>query len=667
MAEQMDTMQDDAPETNLIGDEDQVVVFRLAEEEFGVNINSVKEIVRLPEITPIPRTPDYVSGICNLRGSVLPVINSRIRFSMEEENITDHSRLLVVESRGQLTGMVVDSVREVMRMNRAQKESSPAVCKGVDREFLDGVLKVDQGRRLILMLDMKEVLSLDTASGQGTKNIASDAQAMQKEKKKAEIEEQLVSFKLAGDEYAFDIANVREILKISSVTSVPNVPSYVRGLFTIRNHLLPIIDMRELLGLPSMISERIEYLDQGFEEDANWVDNLRHVLESGSYFNSVRNAKASEFGQWIEAYKSTSIEVESVVKSLKKARADLCNSGMRALDMREKDKKAALSFLEENTRSYLKIVSDHLLRFKKVLEKHICEDQRALVVEVDSITVGFLVDWVDEVSRIPQSVIDETPAMAASDRKELRAVAKLEQGRRLIMIMDEKALLSSETSRVIKKLKKQNAEKEDTEDEMKSLARQSMDEVQLVTFNIAGEEYGIPIMQVQEINRASDITAVPRAPEFIDGMTNLRGNVIPVISIRNLFDLEDTEVSDRTRIIIVDIGGSKTGLRVDGVNEVLRLSRQDIEVTPHVVTSAGANAFLEGVCKIDEGRRIVMLLNVEKILNENELQALENVGQRGQTGKKPSGSKKNTEDKTPAASGGKPKKSLKKKKLEIDE
>ncbi len=667
MAEQMDTMQDDAPETNLIGDEDQVVVFRLAEEEFGVNINSVKEIVRLPEITPIPRTPDYVSGICNLRGSVLPVINSRIRFSMEEENITDHTRLLVVESGGQLTGMVVDSVREVMRMNRAQKESSPAVCKGVDREFLDGVLKVDQGRRLILMLDMKEVLSLDTASGQGTKNIASDAQAMQKEKKKAEIEEQLVSFKLAGDEYAFDIANVREILKISSVTSVPNVPSYVRGLFTIRNHLLPIIDMRELLGLPSMISERIEYLDQGFEEDANWVDNLRHVLESGSYFNSVRNAKASEFGQWIETYKSTSIEVESVVKSLKKARANLYNSGMRALDMREKDKKDALSFLEENTRSCLKIVSDHLLRFKKVLEKHICEDQRALVVEVDSITVGFLVDWVDEVSRIPQSVIDETPAMAASDRKELRAVAKLEQGRRLIMIMDEKALLSSETSRAIKKLEKQNAEKENTEDEMKSLARQSMDEVQLVTFSIAGEEYGIPIMQVQEINRASDITSVPRAPEFIDGMTNLRGNVIPVINIRNLFDLEELEVSDRTRIIIVDIGGSKTGLRVDGVNEVLRLSRQDIEVTPHVVTSAGANAFLEGVCKIDEGRRIVMLLNVEKILDENELQALEKVGQGAQSGKKSTGSKKNTEEKTPAASGGKPKKSLKKKKLEIDE
>jgi purine-binding chemotaxis protein CheW len=157
------------------------------------------------------------------------------------------------------------------------------------------------------------------------------------------------------------------------------------------------------------------------------------------------------------------------------------------------------------------------------------------------------------------------------------------------------------------------------------MSRQVMDEEQLVTFSINKEEYGIRIMQVQEINRIADITAVPRAPYFVDGMTNLRGNVIPVINIRKLFDLEEYPIDDRTRIIIVDIAGNKTGLRVDQVNEVLRLSRRDIEKTPRIVISGNVNRYMEGVCKINGGKRMVVLLNVEKILDENELRRLSEI------------------------------------------
>ena len=120
---------------------------------------------------------------------------------------------------------------------------------------------------------------------------------------------------------------------------------------------------------------------------------------------------------------------------------------------------------------------------------------------------------------------------------------------------------------------------------------------------------------------------MPRAPHFIDGLTNLRGNVIPVVNVRSLFGLEKTDVDDRTRVIIVDIGGNKTGLRVDAVKEVLRLSRNSIEKTPAIVTSTGANRYMDGICKIDNGKRMVVLLNIDKILNDKELKTLSKVSE----------------------------------------
>lgn len=620
MPERTKEIRDSQHEMSRMESDGQVVVFRLANEEFGLDINNVKEIVRLPDITPIPRSPDYVAGICNLRGNVLPVINTRKRFSMETNPSTDHTRLLVVDMNGVQTSLIVDSVREVMRLTDAYFESPPQVCRGADRQFLKGVIKVNNGNRLILMLNINEVLSIDqngTPETPSSSDITSESFAQQEVS-----EEQLVSFKLANDEYAFEISKVREILKVTDLTSVPNVPEYVKGLFTIRNHLLPIIDLRLLLGMDDFLSEKQEYLDKGIEEDCSWLERLNHIVESESYFSGNLDAKDTPFGKFLEEYKTTSVEIEGIIKRIKKARSKLYSSGQQVLEQLARDRTSAISQLNTELPMLLTIVKDTVSTLKERLTKQICEDQRALVIEIQGMTVGFLVDWVDEVIRVPRSVIDETPFIASSDRKELKAVAKLNHGDRLIMIMDETALVSSETSKMISDLKK----KEEAPDKMevaekKSLAQQSLDEEQLVTFSIDKEEYGIRIMQVQEINRAIEITSVPRAPVFVDGMTNLRGSVIPVINIRSLFGLEDREIDDHTRIIIVDIHNKRTGLRVDKVNEVLRLSKQDIVQTPKIVIADGLNKYMEGVCKIDGGKRMVVLLNIEKILDENELKA----------------------------------------------
>ncbi len=606
-------------------DESQCVVFRLFNEEFGVDINDVKEIVRLPDITPIPRSPDYVSGICNLRGNVLPVIDTRTRFGLETQKATDQTRLLVVETGGSQTSLVVDNVREVMRMKHALLEPPPAVCRGVDREFLNGVVKVDGGKRLILMLNLPEIIALDMKSAKsGADSVLRAGKDVFEEEKTVTDEEQLVSFRVGGDEYAFDIKRVSEILKVMDITAVPNVPDYVLGMFTIRNHLLPILDMRGLLGLPSLISERHEMLDKAREDESKWADAIRHAIEAGSRFAGVLIARESGFGKWLEGYNTASVEVEGLVKRLKRKRADLYYTGKRILDMSTGDKGADLAFYDEHLTPVLNMVLDIIGELKESMSAHISEDQRAMVVECGDMTIGYLVDWVDEVLRIQKSLINDTPAMATSDRKELKAVAKLDDGKRLIMIMDESSLVSGETTAMLNHIQAQGEKgKHAAEESSRSLAQESIDEEQLVTFSIGKEEYGIRIMQVQEINRLADVTHVPRAPYFIDGMTNLRGNVIPVINIRRLFNLEAREADDRTRVIIVDIAGNKTGLRVDAVKEVLRLSRNDIDPAPDIVTENGAGKLMQGICKIENGNRMVVLLDVSELLDIKELKTLQ--------------------------------------------
>ncbi len=266
------------------------------------------------------------------------------------------------------------------------------------------------------------------------------------------------------------------------MTTVPNYPEYIKGLLTIRNHLLPIIDLRELLDLPNMMAERHAILDGAVAEHREWGENLQHVLEAGSHFTGDLNPRETPFGVWLEGYNTASAEIENMIKRLKKLRGDLYASAARVLEMRQASREEALTLFKETTRPFMEIVFDTLAKFKRVMDQHILEDQRALVVESGAMSIGYLVDWVDEVLRIPQSVIDATPAMASSDRKEIKAVAKLNKGERLIMIMDESALVSHETSQMISdQLRKEGAETGETSREKaeKSLAQQSMDEEQL--------------------------------------------------------------------------------------------------------------------------------------------------------------------------------------------
>lgn len=138
------------------------------------------------------------------------------------------------------------------------------------------------------------------------------------------------------------------------------------------------------------------------------------------------------------------------------------------------------------------------------------------------------------------------------------------------------------------------------------------DILQLVTFKLGGEEYGIDILRVQEINRMTEITAMPKAPFSVEGVINLRGKMIPVINLRKRFGLAMKEFDSQSRIIVID-AGSTVGLIVDSVSEVLRISSDTIEPPPLVTTGTGSE-YIMGIRKLED--RLIIVLDIEKLLIE---------------------------------------------------
>ena len=140
--------------------------------------------------------------------------------------------------------------------------------------------------------------------------------------------------------------------------------------------------------------------------------------------------------------------------------------------------------------------------------------------------------------------------------------------------------------------------------------------LQLVSFNIGEEEFGVDILQVQEIIRMLEVTRVPNAPEYIDGVINLRGKVIPIIDLRRRFDMARKEHDKHTRIVVVELGGQVGEFVVDAVSEVLRIPRSVTEPPPTLVGGV-REEYITAVGKLED--RLLILLDLEKILKASEM------------------------------------------------
>ncbi|MCD6306549.1 MAG: chemotaxis protein CheW [Deltaproteobacteria bacterium] len=522
--------------------EDQLVTFSLGRESLAFPIGLVQEIVKPSAITRVPNAPTYVEGIANLRGNILPVVNLRKRLGMDLKEQDEDTRVVVLNANGAATGMVVDSVSEVLHVEKSAIEAPPDVVEGIDGQYLRGVANTDEGKRLTLILSGEKILP-DTA---GQKEIGASIDsghgvtADERDKKKLEEEELLVTFRMAGEEFAVDIMQVQEIIRVAEITRVPRAPEFVKGITSLRNRLLPIVDLRALFGMTSP--------------------------ENDMSGRSIRE------GETPEADHDTAVEAEGADDSMEAASTD------------------------DDT----------------------VDARRIVVIDMDGVLTGILVDSVSEVLRLPVKSIEDPPSIINREQAaKLKGVGKLNNGERLVMLLDMGNLISADQKAAL--VSTAGAQGKDEE----RMAKEIMDEEQAVCFWIDKEEYGIDIMQVQEIIRVDEITAVPNAPRFVEGIVNLRGNVLPVLDMRTRFGLEKGERTEQNRIIVVDIAGKTTGIIVDSVSEVIRIPKDRIEPPPELITEAGIEGrYIEGIGKLDEGKRIIVLVQVNALLTGDEKEEL---------------------------------------------
>lgn len=140
-----------------------------------------------------------------------------------------------------------------------------------------------------------------------------------------------------------------------------------------------------------------------------------------------------------------------------------------------------------------------------------------------------------------------------------------------------------------------------------------------LTFVLAGEEYGLEILKVREIIGMMDVTAVPRTPEYVKGVINLRGKVIPVVDLRLKFEMARAELTEESCIIVVDVGDMEMGILVDKVSEVLDIAAEDIEDTPEFGTMVRTD-FILGMGK--SGGSVKILLDIDCVLVDADLSAV---------------------------------------------
>lgn len=471
-------------------EERQLVTFYLGQEEFGVDIMNVRETIRFTEVTKVPQAPEYVEGICNLRGSILPIIDGRGRFGMELRERDERTRILVVDVNGRVTGIVVDRVSEVLRVNINDLEPTPEVIRNVEADYLEGVVKLNEGKRLIMVLNLNKILTVDLIDNPLTQAATATVAEQERNTVVDLAEDQLVTFLLGDEDYAFDIMHVKEIIRVPQITAVPTASHYIEGVVSIRNHLMPIVNMRSYFGM----------------EDVAITDR-----------------------------------------------------------------------------------------------------SRVIIVDLGHMSAGFRVDRVMEVIRVPKNIIEPPPVIFASNETEqIRGIAKLEHGARLLMCLNAQNLLSLE---VVKELL---SDAEEIVEEKQS--KQLIEEEQLVAFRLGNEEFAIKITDVQEINRYTEVVRMPGTPAYIDGLVNLRGNIIPVLNLRRRFGLPERVNDDSTRIIIVDVGNQKNGVVVDSVSEVLRFDRNLIEETPKILSNDVDAKYINGVCKLNNGKRMVQILDLHHAL-----------------------------------------------------
>jgi purine-binding chemotaxis protein CheW len=249
-------------------------------------------------------------------------------------------------------------------------------------------------------------------------------------------------------------------------------------------------------------------------------------------------------------------------------------------------------------------------------EENLTEQSRIVVLSLGELSVGIVVDNVREVLRVPEALIEPVPPIIVQDETnfEITEICRLNDGKRLVSIISVPNLFKHKDLKGVLSSMEEKKELEETQEEM-------LEEEQFVIFKLENQEYAVPIENVQEIVRVpEELTRVPKTPDFVEGVINLRGSVLPVIDLRKRFDLPEKQRDDHQRILVFVFDNVSIGFIVDSVSEVLKIPKSVIQKSPEILGER--TKIFPRVANLEKQKRMIQIIEPREILNKEELNEL---------------------------------------------
>lgn len=503
MASAAPSLQSDAAERRFL-------TFRMDRRLYALPAEAVAEVIRMPVVARVPQSPAGLLGLANLRGSVLPVASLRALLGQPGEADGALARAIVLDGASPVA-LAVDRIEAFVSIAPGRIETRRAELASEPGERLSGAFP--SGEDVAKILDFAALTAaafVQRAPSQrpAAPRMATVAQA----DAVATPAVKLITFDVAGQAFAFDLDQVREVTPLPpQIARAPGADSAILGVADYRDGLLPLLSLRALLGLPP--------------------------------------AAASER--------------DSVV-----------------------------------------------------------------VTEVGGVLVGLVADRMGAVLSADPALIEPIPSVLAArtgGEAKISAIYRHDDGRRLVSILDPDQLFRED---VMQRLGRTGAAALTHTDDENGDARLS----QFLVFRLGDDEFALPIDAVDEVTAAPEqIVKLPKTPKFLEGVINLRGEVLPVVDQRQRFDMPRLEDGARRRLLVVRTERHRAGLIVDSVSEVLSFDAEAIQPAPELAGQAAK--LVEGVINLEASGRIVLVLDPSELLSRSERGLLDAFGKGAAKGR----------------------------------
>lgn len=486
------------------------VTFRSGRAVYAVPAGDVTEVLRAPDVAKVPHSPRGLLGLANIRGTVLPLASLRGllgRADGASDSASDRANWAILLGGAAPVAVAVDAIEGIVHVGVADIVTREAEAGAEKGERLLGAFRHNE--RVTKILDLPALLAAAFAAPERrarTRLASSGANAASVQSTAPRGTRMLVTFDVAGQEYALDLATVQEIAAAPShQVMVPGADPVVLGVAPFRETLLPLLSLRGLLGLRA----------------------------------------------------------------------------------------------EEGDGSRRKVI----------------------ITDVAGVTVGLVADDARSVLAADPALIEPTPpllAARAGGETHITAIYRDASGRRIVSIVATNQLFRED---VMQRL----ASNRNDVAVQPAGTKADEEESILLVFRLGGDEFGLPIAAVEEVARVPDqITRVPKTPTFLEGVVNLRGDVLPVIDQRQRFEMPAREAGAGRRLVVVRTERNRAGLIVDSVSEVLRTPTASIEPAPDI--AGQRTRLVQGVVNVGDSGRLVLVLDPTELLTRAERGMLDAFG-----------------------------------------